>query len=405
MSPLPLQRQRLLACLIMVAVAFMVSSMDIYLPAMPLMRDHFGTTELWMQISLMISPFASALVGILFGRLSDIYGRLPLLFTAFGFFLAGGLGCCFADTMESFFLSRFIQAIGGGGISILGVVVVSDMFHGIQYARYMSIYGSLFPIVFAISPIIGAQATEHFGWRSCFVIVFVGMFCIAATLKVLLPETIKRGEKSNMGGLSELLAKGKMLLKNREFILMALGHSLPITIGGLFSSNASFIFIDQFGYTPILYSLSQAVPIALNFTGAMIYRRYIPIFGLRGSLQIGVYGLIIFTLSALAFVNGLLPNTPLVILGIFCLINLAVPFIIATCATRAFETFPDDRGLSVSVVALTRNLSLAFIVTLAGLFFNGTIFPVFIAMSLVTLCVLGILYMALQRPLAFEASR
>ena len=42
MSPLPLQRQRLLACLIMVAVAFMVSSMDIYLPAMPLMRDHFG---------------------------------------------------------------------------------------------------------------------------------------------------------------------------------------------------------------------------------------------------------------------------------------------------------------------------------------------------------------------------
>jgi MFS family permease len=402
MNSLTPQRKNMLASLIMVATALMVSSMDIYVPAMPLMRDYFGTTEFWMQMSLMISPFASAIVGILFGRLSDIYGRLPLFFTAFGFFLVGGLGCCFADTMESFFLSRFIQSIGGGGISILGVVIVSDMFHGIQYARYMSIYGSLFPIVFAISPIIGAQATEHFGWRSCFVIVFTGMFCVAAILKIRLPETIKRGGQANTGGLPELLAKGKMLLKNREFVLMALGHALPISVGGLFSCNASFIFIDQFGYTPVLYSLSQAVPIALNFAGAMIYRRYIPVLGLKGSLQMGVFGLIIFTLCALGFVGGLFPNTPLMILGIFCLINVAVPFIIATCATRAFETFPDDRGLSVSVVALTRNLSLTFVVTLAGFFFNGTIFPVFIAMSLVSICVLGILCAALQRPLAFE---
>ncbi len=59
----------------------------------------------------------------------------------------------------------------------------------------------------------------------------------------------------------------------------------------------------------------------------------------------------------------------------------------ATCATRAFEIFPYDRGLSVSVVATLRNLSLAGIVSFAGLFFNGTIQPVYIAMIIVCLVV------------------
>ena len=56
MEQIPLYRKRLLAALIMVAVALMVSSMDIYLPAMPLMRDYFQTTEYMMQVSMMISP-------------------------------------------------------------------------------------------------------------------------------------------------------------------------------------------------------------------------------------------------------------------------------------------------------------------------------------------------------------
>ena len=90
-------RRSLLAFLIMVAVALMIASMDIYTPAMPLMRDYFGTSDYFMQLSVMAGPFASALVGMVYGRLSDIYGRRPLLFSAFVFFPRRRAGVLFCN--------------------------------------------------------------------------------------------------------------------------------------------------------------------------------------------------------------------------------------------------------------------------------------------------------------------
>lgn len=405
MDTISLSRRRLLAVLIMFAVAFMVSSMDIYLPALPLMRDYFQTTEYVMQLGMMISPLTSAIVGIIFGRLCDVYGRLPVLFASFAFFLIGGLGLCFADTLELFMMSRFIQAIGCGGLSIVGVVIIADMFHGVDYARYMSIYGALFPLVFAISPIVGAQMTYHFGWRSCFILNFCAMLVVAGLLRILLPETIKRGKQANQGGFQELYRKSKMLLTDVEYLLMALGHALPIGLTGLFLANGSFIFIEGFAFTEILFALSQAIPIILNFIAAMVYRRYIGSLGLKGALRIGAIGMGAFVFGAIALITHQLPNTPVTILTVFCLSNVAMPFVVATCATRAIEIFPDDRGLAVSIMAMLRNLFLAVIVSSAGLFFNGTIIPVYTAMVMVVLVVLSIIFAALQRPLVFTGDK
>lgn len=401
MNTVPRQRRKWLAALIMVAVALMVSSMDIYLPALPLMRDDFGTSEYMMQLSIMINPFASAFVGLLFGRLCDIYGRRPVLFASFAFFLVGGLGCGLSGTMESFFVSRFVQAVGCGGLAIVSIVIIADMFHGVDYARYMGIYGSLFPFVLATSPVVGARMTEYFGWRSCFILNFAAMFGVAVVLRILLPETIKKGGQANQGGVKELFAKARMLLGDGEFLLMAFGHALPVTLTGLFLANASFIFIDGFGFTPTLFSLSQSIPIAFNFIGAMVYQRSVRKLGLKGALRRGALGMGGFVLGAFALLAQQLPNAPSIILAIFCLSNFAMPFVVATCATRAVEIFPDDRGLSASIISVMRNIFLSAIVSLAGLFFNGTIFPLYTAMMLVGIAVLGIIFAALQRPLVF----
>lgn len=402
---LSMERRKLLAFFIIVTVGLMVSSMDIYLPAMPIMRDHFQTTEFWMQISLMVSPLNSALLGIIFGRLSDIYGRCPLLYTSFAFFLVGALGCCFVNSIETFFVCRLVQSVGVGGLGVLGVVILADMFHGISYARYMAIYGSMFPIVFAISPIVGAWLTEQFGWRSPFVLNFTLMLMVATWVWKFLPETLRKGEGANQGGFAELLLKSKMLLQDREFLLMALGHALPISLTGLFLANGSFIFIDGFGFTPTLYAVCQAIPIGVNFIGATIYRHSISKLGLKGALRVGVVGFSIFIVVASALIMRQLPQIPSIILFIFCISNFVMAFVVATCATRAFEIFPDDRGLSVSIVASLRNLFFGVIVSISGLFFNGTIVPVYISMILVVAVVLVILLAALQRPLAFAEEK
>ena len=123
--------------------------------------------------------------------------------------------------------------------------------------------------------------------------------------------------------------------------------------------------------------------------------------GLKGALRIGAYGMGLFILGALALVTRQLPATPFMILFIFCISNFAMPFVVATCATRAIEIFPDDRGLAVASMGLVRNIFLAVVVSFTGLFFNGTIIPVYIAMMSVVAVVLCILYASLQRPLVF----
>jgi DHA1 family bicyclomycin/chloramphenicol resistance-like MFS transporter len=395
-------RRRLLAFLIMIAVAIMIGSLDIYLPALPSMRTYFNTTEFSLQMTLMIGPLGSALVGMFYGRLSDVYGRRPLLFLSFGFFLAGGVACCFATTIEFFFLSRFIQAVGSGGISVLGVVIIGEMFQGIHYAQYMGIYGALFPLVFATAPILGARLTEFFGWQSCFVFIVMAMLTVTGLLGKLLPETLKNDHAANQGGFRELVTKSKMLLRNRQFILLALGHSLPISMTSIFTSNASFIFIDSFKFTPTVYSVLQSVPIMFNFAGVMIYRKILPSRGLKGTLRIGLAGISLFLLCALAVICRLVPATVFFIIAIICLVNLSISFVIASCATSAFELFPDDRGLSVSTVALTRNLIFSVVVSVSALFFNGTIYPVFTAMALVSVTVITVLVTILQTSGSFS---
>lgn len=136
-----------------------------------------------------------------------------------------------------------------------------------------------------------------------------------------------------------------------------------------------------------------------------MYRHSISRLGLKGALRVGVVGFSAFILAASALLLHQLPESPSIILFIFCISNFVMAFIVATCATRAFEIFPNDRGLSVSIVASLRNLFFAIIVSIAGFFFNGTIVPVYIAMILVVAVVLVILLAALQRPLSFAEEK
>lgn len=382
----------------MVSVGIIISSIDIYLPALPFLKAYFQTTEYMMQISIMISPLVSALVGLFFGRLSDVHGRRPLFLFAMGLFVLGSLGCCFSWSIETFFLSRIIQAIGGGGISILAVVIISDLFHGVHYARYMGIYGALFPIAFAVAPIIGAQLLTYFGWRSTFVLLFVLSAYITLNLIKELPETLEK--KQNIEGTQgTTLYRFFLLFRNRDFVLMGLGHSLPISISGLFTANGPFVFIEGFEFSPISFSIVQAIPIAICLLSAFIYQRYIPTIGIERAIKVGLSGFMLFSFFALGMIFDFLPNTPYVIIAILCFSSASAPFVVSSCATRAFEAAHNDRGLGVGLVALLRNVSFSAIVMTAGLFYNGTIIPVFIGQGLICVTVLFLMMLALHRPM------
>ncbi|MCX7338186.1 MAG: MFS transporter [Alphaproteobacteria bacterium] len=374
--------------LLMSAVAMMLASMDMYLPCAPYLVRHFDTTEHVMQVSLMISPFISSFVGIFYGYFGDKHGRRKAILITIFFFSLGSMMCALSTNIHMFLFSRFIQAIGGGGISVVALVILSDLFSGVEYAKYVATYGIVFPTSYALAPIIGARFFRAWGWPSIFWFLGTVPIIIGVALYFILPETHlmakKKLDRSNLGG------KLKQFISSRRFMTMTLGHSLPVILLALYITNSSFIFIDHFHLSPVEYSHLQLVPMGINILSTLTYRSVLSKFGMDATLKV------VFTTTSLfaatAFLSLLFNQTSedFIILSMVFL-NAGLCYSSATCATCAYETFIEDKALAVAFVSFIRNGLLSIIVTGTSFFYNGTIVPVFTCMIILSLATLPFL--------------
>lgn len=371
------------ACLIIAGV-LMVSSIDIYLPAGPFLRHHFATSEWMIQLSMMQTPIVAAFVGLLYGYWSDKKGRRPAMLSSLGLFALCSFLCGFAWNIESFLVLRFLQAFGAGGISVISISVLADMFSGALYARYMATYSMGFPIMFAVAPVLGAHLLKWFGWESTF--WFLGWFsaCLWIILLKKMPETNKNHAEADTMKWGNIVENFKILGTNREFMVFAICHGLPVAISAVYSANSSFVFIDQFKFLPTIYAYVQLVPVFTNLMGSIMYRHYVVQWGITKCIRFGMYLSIFFLFLTVAGAFLGVLQLPLPIIIIMCILNLSLSSIIASSGTKAVECAPDQRGLAVAFLGLLRNGVVAGLVLVVGAFFNGTIVPVYIGMAILT---------------------
>lgn len=378
----PFKYNTLLPMLLMITGVLMVASIDIYLPAAPFLKRHFHTTEWMIQFSMMQTPIVGAIVGMLYGHWSDTNGRRPALLSSLGLFALFSFLCCFAWNIESFLVLRFLQAIGAGGISIISISILADMFSGAVYARYMATYSMSFPIMFAIAPVLGAHLLQWFGWQANF--WCLGL--IAAALWVYfikgLPETHQ--DHSDTMGWGHIFHNLKFLIKHREFMVLAAGHGLPVAIAAVFSANSSFVFIDHFHFSPTAYAYIQLMPVLLNLIGSYAYRQYVVQLGITKCIRYGLYlNLIFLVLTVLGSIFNIL-QTPWAIIAIICILNISLSAVLSSCGTKAVECAPNQKNLAVAFLGLFRNGVVAGLVLVVGAFFDGTIIPVYIGMAILT---------------------
>ncbi|KAG4435697.1 hypothetical protein IFR05_008832 [Cadophora sp. M221] len=113
---------------------------------------------------------ATAVTVPVWAKVSDIWGRKPLLLLAIGIFFLGSLLCGTAKTMVWLILARALQGIGGGGISILVSICISDSFSMRERPVYFGIIGMTWAFASAIGPLLGGVLTTKASWKWCFYI-------------------------------------------------------------------------------------------------------------------------------------------------------------------------------------------------------------------------------------------
>lgn len=141
--------------------------MNMFLPSLPTMSEHFGTSYAVMQLSVPVYLGVSAIIQIFIGPLSDNIGRRPVLLWGIGLFCLATLGCLFAPTIELFLAFRMCQAAIAVGM-VLSRAIIRDLYDQDQAASMIGYVTMGMALVPMVSPMIGGFLDEFVGWKANF---------------------------------------------------------------------------------------------------------------------------------------------------------------------------------------------------------------------------------------------
>lgn len=197
-----LPKNRLIALFVGLMLAMLLSSLNntVLSSAMPTIVGELDGVE---HMSWVVTAFilASTVTMPVYGSLSDLFGRRPLLIIAILLFMGGSVIGGLASDMSWLITSRFIQGLGGGGLMILTQAAIADVVPVRARGRYMGIMGGVFALASVAGPLLGGWLTEGPGWRWAFWLNLpIGLLALlAAILFLRLPKRPRAGRVDALG--------------------------------------------------------------------------------------------------------------------------------------------------------------------------------------------------------------
>lgn len=241
---------------------------DMYLPSLPAMTSYFGTSVSMVQLGLTFSMLGLAAGQLVFGPLSDKYGRRAPLLISMGLFLVSTLGCIFSPTIELFVLLRFVQGLAGAGGIVISRSIATDKFKGLNLAKALAVVGAINGIAPVAAPVLGGAILKVTTWRGVFAVLFVlGVALLGACIHF--NESLSRVKRSQEN-VWKTLSLFKQVVKNRTFMLYVL--QMAFAQGMLFGYIAAspFIIQEHYGFSPFAFSLFFAANAVAIGTGAAL---------------------------------------------------------------------------------------------------------------------------------------
>ncbi|EPO1791935.1 purine nucleoside transporter PunC [Cronobacter turicensis] len=327
---------------------------DMYLPAFAVIEADLHTAPSAISASLSLFLAGFALAQLVWGPLSDRFGRRPVLLAGLGIFALACLGTVWVETAGALLALRFIQAVGVCSAAVSWQALVTDRYPAQQARR---IFATIMPLVGlspALAPLLGSWILNHFSWQSIFVVLFaITVLLIIPALR--LPSGAPQGNK---GG--EPLSF-MMLLRSRVYSGNVLIYAACSASFFAWLTGSPFI-LHEMGYSPAVIGLSY-VPQTIAFL--------IGGYGCRSALQkwqgetLLPWLLAGFALSVLAtWLVGLSEAVTLTTLLIpFCLMAMANGAIYPIVVAAALLPFPQATGRAAALQN-TLQLGLCFVASL-----------------------------------------
>lgn len=295
-------------------------SIDMYLPAFPMIADGLGTELGAVQITLSVFFVGIAIGQLFYGPITDRWGRrIPLLVGMTAFTIASA-GCAWARSIESLIFWRLAMSVGGASGMVVARAVVRDRCDTRQMAQMFSLLMLIMGLAPILAPSLGGFVLGWVGWRGIFgFITFFGLAC-GVTAFFKLEESLP-AERRHRGGVLAALKIYGGLFKDRWFLVHCLiAGSISGALFG-YVSAAPTLFTEHLGYGPRTFSVLFGLNAACLVGAAQLNRPLLRHFGPR-TILLGACGLLAAS-SGLLLIGSLLGSASVWLIEISLALLLA----------------------------------------------------------------------------------
>lgn len=299
---------------------------DIMLPAFGAVRAHFGLSADSTETARIISFFFMGQVAqIIFGALSDRFGRLTILRVGFPLYIIGGVIAAMAPDLPTMLAARFFAGMGASAVFMTTIASVRDRFVGDEMARILSLIFTIFLFTPVIAPFLGLAIMSVGSWKMVF--LAPPLFAVAVFLWSLrLEESLPPAQRTPLSR-AHVGRSVARVIGNRTFLRYTAVTTLLFTALSSYVSSSEHIVGEIYG-KPELFAWIFAGMGAMMSLCALLNSRLSSLFGARRTIKwlLAIYTLTGAALFAFTWAFGDPPQMPLFFIAVTLMlaINLAV---------------------------------------------------------------------------------
>lgn len=275
---LPTRRRVVLVLLLGALTALGPFTIDLYLPAFPVLQRDFNTTAAAIQLTLTGTMIGFAIGQLVVGPLSDKVGRRVPLLVVTSLHVIACLCAAIAPTLLLLGASRVVMGIGAAAGSVVAMAIVRDLFGGRRLVVMLSRLALVSGVAPVVAPLIGSQLMLVMSWRGIFIVLAAYGLTLFATSLLLVRETLPPARRHERGT-STVWQRYKSVLSDRVYLGVLLIGGM--TFSGLFSylSASSFLFQETHGFDAQQYGLLFAANSIGLVVGVQVASRLAARFG------------------------------------------------------------------------------------------------------------------------------
>jgi MFS transporter, DHA1 family, multidrug resistance protein len=347
-------------------------AVHLFMPVIPAVKAALGLSDALAQLTFSIALFTMAFATLVYGSLSDRYGRRPVLLSGLGLFLIGSVVSVLADSIGVLVLGRFIQAIGAGCGVTLVRAIAQDVYGRDRLVKAIAYLTMAYTIGPMIAPLVGGVLIDAFGWRSVFGFALGagGLIALNAYLAVFEsrpPSPVNRASRAVWRDYLDLFRH----LRFTAFVL----QSGFCTASFLATASAASSLLKDLLHRPssefgLYFLLFPFGFLAGNFITSRI--------GNRAANETMVLAGSLLSLAAVATQSSLLLGgvvTPLTLFAPGFFITMAQGLSLSYAQSGAMATNPKLAGTAAGIGVFVQNFLGAAFAQLYGLLANGTVTP------------------------------